>query len=442
MKLLDLLSFTLDNLARNKGRVAMTAVGVVIGTASVVVLVSLGIGMQRNATQNLWGINELSQVQVYPGYGQVGFETAVMSSGPVGPGVDPNLNLITDNTLVELAGLPSVLRVYPREYLQAQFYMRYGVLEGWGSILGIEPDMLEQLGYRLTSGTAVPGRGEVVIGSRVPQNFYNPHQQPGQEPPPPPDLQDQVLRLTLSKWNNEGVEIRRSVQLKVVGVLTQTQGEVDYNMFMGLEEVESYNQWFFGRRINRARDGYPMAIVEVDDPANARDVVDDIKSLGYEAYTPADIIEGLQGFFKLLQIGFGGVGAIALIVAAIGIANTMTMAILERTKEIGLLKAVGARNRDILAAFLGEAAGIGMLGGLLGVGLGWLAGRVISVLALVNSLRQAAQTGVPPAAVDIIPPPWLLGLALAFAAVMGLVSGVYPALRAATLLPVQALRTE
>lgn len=442
MKLLDLLSFTLDNLARNKGRVAMTAVGVVIGTASVVVLVSLGIGMQRNATQNLWGINELSQVQVYPGYGQGAFEMVVGSSGPGGPGVDPNLKLITDDTLRELAGLANVVEVYPREFMQGQFFMRFGVLEGWGSILGMQRDMLDRLGYRPVSGVAVPGRGEVVIGSRVPSNFYNPHQQPGQEPAPPPELQDQVLRLTLSKWNNEGTEIRRTIQLTVVGVLTETQGEADYNMFMGIDEVESYNQWFLGRRINRARDGYPMAIVEVDDPSNAREVVDDIKALGYEAYTPADIIEGLQGFFKLLQIGFGGVGAIALIVAAIGIANTMTMAILERTKEIGLMKAIGARNRDILAAFLGEAVGIGLLGGLLGVGLGWLAGRVISVVALVNSLRQAAVTGVPPAAVDIIPPTWLLGLALAFAAVMGLASGVYPALRAATLLPVQALRTE
>lgn len=444
MRLTDLLSFALDNLARNKGRVAMTAIGVVIGTASVVVLVSLGMAMQRNATQQLWGINELTQIQVWPGYNQVPFEGVVISSGGGGsaPGVDPNVKLITDNTLVELAGLPGAIAVYPRDYMQPPFMMRFGVLEGWGSIFGVPPDMLDRLDYRLTSGTLVPERGEVVIGSRVPQNFYNPRQQPGQEPSPPPELQDQTIRLTLMKWTNDGTEIRRSIQLKVVGVLAETRGEADYNMFMRLDEVESYNQWYFGRRINRNRDGYAMAIVEVDDPANAQDIADDINALGYQANTPASVIEGISGFFTLLQIGFGGVGAIALIVAAIGIANTMTMAILERTREIGLMKAIGARNRDILSTFLGEATGIGILGGLCGVGLGWLAGRLISVLALVYSLRQAAQTGVPPAAIDVSPPLWLLGLAFGFAAIMGLASGVYPALRAATLQPVRALRTE
>lgn len=444
MRLLDLLSFSLDNLARNKGRVAMTAIGVVIGTASVVVLVSLGIAMQRNATQQLWGINELTQIQVYPGYNQGGspFQGVDWGSGSGGPGADPSIKLITNTSLTELAGLPNVIRVYPRDYLQPPFFMRFGQLEGWASIYGMPPDMLEQLDYKLASGSQLPERGQAVIGYRIPMNFYNPRQQPGQDPPPPPELQDQMLRVTLSKWANDGTEIRRSIQVEVIGVLAETRGEADYNIFMRLDEVEGYNQWFMGRRINRERDGYSMAIVEVDDPANAQDTADNINSLGYQANTQANIIEGISGFFTLLQLGFGGVGAIALIVAAIGIANTMTMAILERTKEIGLMKAVGARNRDILSAFLGEATGIGILGGLSGAGLGYLAGRLISVLALVYSLRQSAQTGVPPAAIDINPPLWLLGLAFGFAAVMGLGSGVYPALRAATLQPVRALRAE
>lgn len=442
MRVLDLLSFTFDNLTRNVGRVAMTAIGVVIGTASVVVLVSLGIGMQRNATQQLWGINELSQIQVWPGYSDPGQGGMVVYSGGSSPALEPTIKLITDDTLAELAVLPNVVGVYPRDWLQPPVQIRLGMLEGWPSIYGMQPEMLDQLGYQLASGVAVPERGQVVVGSRVPQAFYNPRQQPGQEAPPPPELQDMTLRVTLMKWTNEGTEIRRTIQLTVVGVLTEVRSDADWNIFMRLDEVESFNQWFLGRRINRDRDGYAMATVEIEDPANAQDTADDIISLGYQASTPAQIIEGISGFFTLLQIGFGGVGAIALIVAAIGIANTMTMAILERTREIGLMKAVGARNRDILSAFLGEAAGIGILGGLCGIGLGWLASRLITVLALVYSLRQSSVTGVPPAAVEIDPPIWLLGLALAFSSAMGLASGVYPALRAATLLPVRALRTE
>jgi putative ABC transport system permease protein len=118
------------------------------------------------------------------------------------------------------------------------------------------------------------------------------------------------------------------------------------------------------------------------------------------------------------------------------------MAILERTREIGLMKAVGATNRDVLSVFLGEAAGIGFLGGLGGVALGWSAGQVINVLALSYLAGQAAQNGGPPSSVAVYTPLWLPLFSLAFATLIGLISGLYPALRAATLVPVTALKYE
>jgi putative ABC transport system permease protein len=136
------------------------------------------------------------------------------------------------------------------------------------------------------------------------------------------------------------------------------------------------------------------------------------------------------------------VGAIALLVAAIGIANTMAMAILERTREIGLMKAVGATNRDVLSIFLGEAAGIGFLGGLGGVLIGWLAGQGINVIAIVYLANQSAQQGGLPPSVAVSTPAWLPVFALVFATLIGLISGLYPALRAATMVPVLALKYE
>src|SRR5690606_41007418 len=118
-----------------------------------------------------------------------------------------------------------------------------------------------------------------------------------------------------------------------------------------------------------------------------------INDMGYMAYSPQSTVEGINSYFVILQIVFGGIGAIALLVAAIGIANTMTMAILERTREIGLMKAVGATNRDVLTIFLGEAAGIGFLGGLGGVIVGWLVSQRINVLALVYLANQAGEQG-------------------------------------------------
>jgi len=118
------------------------------------------------------------------------------------------------------------------------------------------------------------------------------------------------------------------------------------------------------------------------------------------------------------------------------------MAILERTREIGLMKAVGATNRDVLSIFLGEAAGIGFLGGLGGVLVGWLAGQGINVIALVYMAKQSASQGGMPPSVAVSTPTWLPIFALIFAALIGLISGLYPALRAASLVPVQALKYE
>ena len=236
--------------------------------------------------------------------------------------------------------------------------------------------------------------------------------------------------------------MQKSVQLRVSGVIAESQGPNDWSIFMPLEDVTAYNQWFRGSRVNRNKEGYPNVSVKVESMDQVKDVAEAIKAMGFMTYTPADYIQGINSFYTILQVIFGGVGAIALLVAAIGIANTMAMAILERTREIGLMKAVGATNRDVLSVFLGEAAGIGFIGGLGGVIVGWSAGQVINVLALAYMAGQPIQTGAPPPSMAVYTPFWLPAFTLAFATLIGLFSGVYPALRAATLIPVDALKYE
>jgi putative ABC transport system permease protein len=262
------------------------------------------------------------------------------------------------------------------------------------------------------------------------------------EPPTPPDLMDANLKLTLIKYTQDGQEVRKVVPIKVVGVLVEERGEPDYSMYMSMEDVTAFNEWAIGKRINRNKDGYNMALVKVEDAQQVLDVADAIESLGYQVYTPASFVQGINSFYVILQVIFGGVGAIALLVAAIGIANTMAMAILERTREIGLMKAIGATNRDVLSVFLGEAAGIGFIGGLGGVLLGWSAGQILNVLALAYFAGQTSQTGGLPPSVAVYTPAWLPIFTLIFATLIGLLSGLYPALRAATLIPVNALKYE
>jgi len=444
----DLVFLILDNLGRRKARVALTAVGVVIGTAAVVILVSLAIGLQKNANEQLYGIGDLTQIQVMPNYGESGgpgpmmVKPMVAGGGGGGGSAPPNQKLVTHDSLNELAAIPGVAAVIPRDYLNTGGMISFQRLEGYAQITGVGLTDLSVLGVEPISGTLTLERGTAIAGALVKQGFYDPRWRPGMPQPTPPNLMDANLKLTLIKYTQEGTEVRKTVPITVVGVLSEERGEPDYTLYMSLEDVTAFNEWAMGRRINRNRDGYSMALVKVADASKVLEIADIIKGMGYQIYTPASFVQGINSFYVVLQVIFGGVGAIALLVAAIGIANTMAMAILERTREIGLMKAIGATNRDVLSVFLGEAAGIGFIGGLGGILLGWSAGQILNVLAMAYLAGQSAQTGGPPPSVAVYTPSWLPVFTLVFATFIGLLSGLYPALRAATLIPVNALKYE
>lgn len=432
MKLSDLFSLIITNLSRRKGRVALTAVGVIIGTAAVVVLVSLAFGLQRSATASLYGIGELTQIQVYPKY-----QESMSSSG------EPNYTPITEQVLADFAALDGVETVVPRDYIRGGYVMQYKKMEGYSNLVGIAVDDLSTLGYTVDQGVTTLERGTAIIGKQVAMNFYNPNQRPGEEAPETPDLYGETLKLKLQKWDNEGNTFSRTVQVRVAGILTESSGESDWSMYVRLDEMNGWNEWLMGRRINRTKDGYDTVIVKATDVDKTTSIVEQITEMGFSAYTPQSFIEGINSYYLILQIGFGGIGAIALFVAAIGIANTMAMAILERTREIGLMKAVGATNRQIMAIFLGEAAGIGLLGGVGGVVLGWTAGQVLNVLGQVYLASQITQdTYYSSQTISVYTPAWLLLFTLVFSIIIGLLSGIYPALNAATMPPITALKYE
>jgi putative ABC transport system permease protein len=440
MKPFDLLRLIFGNLNRRKARVALTAIGVVIGTAAVVILVSLAIGLQRNANEQLYGIGDLTQIQVMPSYG--GEFMYGGGGGGVGVSTESQQQLLTNFALADLRAIPGVEMVIPRDYLMGGGMIKYQKMEAGVNIIGIDTTDLAKLGLEATEGTTELGRGTIIVGVMVPNSFYDPKMRPGQEPPPPLQLYGQQLQMVVSKWDDQGVESRKTVSLRVAGVLKETRGESDWSIYMPLDQIKSLNEWAMNRRINYNKDGYNQVIVKVADVDQVLEISEQITEMGFQAFTPQSFVQGINNFYKILQFIFGGVGAIALLVAAIGIANTMAMSILERTREIGLMKAVGATNRDVLAIFLGEAAGIGFLGGLGGVIIGWLAGQGLNVLAIVYLASQAGQQGGAPPSVAVYTPVWLPLFALLFSTFIGMLSGLYPALRAATMIPVLALKYE
>ncbi|MFO7537646.1 MAG: ABC transporter permease, partial [Chloroflexota bacterium] len=252
MKLQDFLTLIFENLARRKGRVALTAVGVIIGTAAVVLLVSLGVGLQRNAAEQLGGIGDLTLIQVWPSYGEP------MSGG------EPAQEIISGRSLAEIGEIPGVTAVIPHYYFQGGVNMVIGRQEGWGSISGAGPQDLAALGLRAEQGTLELSRGTIIVGSQVANNFYSPQTRPGQEPPPPPDLFDKQLKITLFKWTEEG-EVRKNVQARVVGVLAESRSEADWSVYMPLDEVIGLNTWVLGRRVDLDKEGYQGLVVKVGD---------------------------------------------------------------------------------------------------------------------------------------------------------------------------------
>ena len=433
MRLVDLISLIIDNLKRRKGRVVLTAIGVIIGTAAVVTLISLGAGLKESATSQLWGINDLSNVEVYPGYPEMKANSMVTMI------TEDDIKKITPDVVAQFEAMPGVTRVIIKQSVNAGVEIKLDKLMAWGNITGVNLGDLADMGVKAQQGiTDVSGTGTIVVGSWIKNNFYDPNQRPGDEPMELPDLMGQTLKVDFIKWNSDGTETRKSMRLQVVGVLEETRGEADYNMYMNWDDVTKLNDWVAGRRVDYSKQGYNNVTVKATSPEVVIDLAQQITDMGFQAYTPQSQVQSINSFFTIMQVVFGGVGAIALLVAAIGIANTMAMAILERTREIGIMKAIGATNNNILSIFLGEAAGIGFLGGVGGFLLGWAICGVINLLA--GSYLTSQSGGGTTLATSI--PVWLPLFSIVFATIVGLISGLYPALSAATLVPVNALKYE
>jgi putative ABC transport system permease protein len=194
------------------------------------------------------------------------------------------------------------------------------------------------------------------------------------------------------------------------------------------------------REISRAASDQPVyssVSVHVKNPTQVQVVEDAIKKMGFTTFSLLDASQSLRTFFRVLDLFLLIFGSLALAVSSIGIVNTLVMAILERRREIGIMKAIGASDGDVKKLFFAEAGAMGIVGGIAGVALGWAIGRIINLGTNVY-LKRESLTADNFWAV----PWWLVALAIGFSFLVSLISGLYPAGRAAKLDPVQALRYE
>ena len=355
---------------------------------------------------------------------------------------------MTPAFLRELARRPGIAAVTPRETLAAQATIRFNRLVGSGSVVGVDTRAIRSLGWEVENGTLQLGRGQVLVGARVGDSFIDPRRRAVASTVEEVDLQGQTLTLELTRFTIEGEAADRNIRLRVAGVLAERGGAIDYSIFIALSDLEELNLWATGRRVNREREGYSQATIVVERADHVLGLEQELLNQGFFAFSARMALQQINTIFLVIQAVMGGIGGIALIVAGLGIANTLTMAIYERTREIGLMKAVGATNRDVMTVFLAEAGAIGAAGGIGGIAVGIFVSQVINVIVRAYITAQTTAPGGTGAtagggSIDVVAIPlWLPIFALLFATGMGVLSGIYPAQRAASLDPVAALRHE
>ena len=237
--------------------------------------------------------------------------------------------------------------------------------------------------------------------------------------------------------------VSRQKALKIVGLTDldpdSMRGTARARVFLPLKLAQDLHVMQSNLRDTSASDSpsYTSLSVRVKNPNQVPAVEDAIKKMGFSAFSIVDATRSMRQFFAVLDGFLAIFGSLALAVASIGIVNTLVMAILERRREIGIMKALGASDADVRGLFFAEAGAMGLVGGAVGVTLGWAIGRLINFGTNIYLERQH----FPPAQIWSVPL-WLVLNAITFSIVVSLLSGLYPASRAARLDPVQALRYE
>ncbi len=449
MKYFDLLRMSASNLLRRKLRTALTVLGVVIGTASIVVMVSLGLGLRKSS---------LAQIEQYGGLTTINVNNYSWYSDSSS---DEEPKRIDDAVVAEMAQIPHVEVASP--LLNIGVIAKQGIYEGWFQIQGMNQDALQKMDIDIAEGELPPADGSLQLfyGNQVITNFYNARTNEYYwETMEVPDVDlmndpvflifdtDAYYQAGSTDENGRNIPPPKKYIIPTCGMMAgdlETYKENCNSVFADIDALKAQLKKVFKNKVIPGQPStkggkpykelyYEEVYIRVDDMEYVQEVQQTIQDMGFNANSNAEWMEQTQSQMGMIQMVLGGIGAVSLFVAAIGIANTMMMSIYERTKEIGIIKVLGCDLGNIRSMFLLEAGFIGFFGGMAGL----ILSEIIS--AVINSVAGKASEGYF-GQISYIPL-WLIAVSLAFAVLVGMVAGFFPALRAMKLSPLAAIRNE
>ncbi|MCL1998304.1 MAG: ABC transporter permease [Turicibacter sp.] len=472
----DIAGMCVRSLFKRKLRSVLTMLGVIIGTVAIIVTISLGLAVEFRFGQMIDGMGDVTVITVQNVMGWITPDGTMQTEFPE----------LNDEAVRNFEAIPHVDAVLP--VIETNMFLRSGVYTStWQRIVGVRPETFQALGHGLEAGRIMQDGNpfEAVFGSRTELNFQDSTTNEwtdrfwpsmmGEDVDVFVDIFNDRIQFSYNQtfiWGTTSPEDAdnappppRVFTMEPVGLLELSNDwSVDQAIFMDIEFVRRMSidsqrqnqqdqlQWLsvdggFGHidaRANVVRDvGYSNIYVRATNIDTVSDVHEAILAMGYSAWYPAQSLNVIREMVASQQQMLGAIGAVSLFVAAIGIANTMVMSTYERTKEIGVMKVIGASLSDIRKLFLMEAAMIGFIGGVFGLIFSYVASYILNNHAqgMFMGGMIDMMAGGSDEIVSLIPP-WLAVAALVFAGLIGLVSGYFPARRATKLSALNAIRTE
>lgn len=415
------------NMKQRGIRTGLTILGVVIGIISIVSLLAIGLGVKKEILDTAESEGSITEITVY------GMSEGIRKD-----------QMLTDRKILEFSEIEGVEEVYP--VLSLSTYMRYNQYSGYWSIEGVPESYLEQiatLNGDMPDGDSL--KPELIMGNQVINFMYNRntgmsygelHEDEEDEEREPLDLSGEYLEVQFN-----GASDAAGCRLTIADMTK----EDSYNIYCNIDTLKKYlklnanGDKIPGQPVNQNDENYrewiySSAIVKVRDVDAVDSVVKSLKDMGYQVENNKEFVDSVQRMVKIAQVVLGGIGMIALIVAVIGIGNTMTTAVYDRINEIGVLKVLGSDPDELLYLFLLESGILGGLGGLIGILISYGITELLVNQLVVKLMKMPKGTEL------AVIPAWLAVLAFFLAIILGVLAGFFPARWASRLKPIDAVR--